>query len=152
MNLGESVVPGSLEASRVRMDTHSELFSTVSCNGSVDMSCFTQTDQHTPLPAPRIMGQAQDPLPLEVLGVRTKDSGNDLPKFVVQPEDMPSWQKFARRFTLHPDFEAIVVLLVLVDCVVLSIYRPLENDEFITNEVMRQTGAESPEILFSKIN
>lgn len=54
---------------------------------------------------------------------------------------MPAWRRFAWHVVHHPDFEAIVLVLVLVDCVALALFQPLEPDSAFLNVLMTETGA-----------
>jgi hypothetical protein len=56
------------------------------------------------------------------------------------PPTMRWWQRAAVRVTKHPDFELTVILLVLLNCVALSLYAPLEGSTYLGNVIMTKTG------------
>lgn len=60
---------------------------------------------------------------------------------VVNLVGMPAWQRFGHRVVIHPDFETLVLVFVIVDCIALSLFQPMQPDSAFLNMLMTRTGA-----------
>jgi quinol-cytochrome oxidoreductase complex cytochrome b subunit len=52
----------------------------------------------------------------------------------------PWYQRGARAVVLHRDFELVIVVLTILNCIALALYSPLEPPTHINNVLMNQTG------------
>ena len=57
------------------------------------------------------------------------------------PDGMPKWQQVANRIARHPDFELVVVTLVMVNCISLALYAPTQGRDYPLNRITVRVGA-----------
>lgn len=54
--------------------------------------------------------------------------------------DLPAWQRAATAIVTHRDFESVIIMLTVINCVALALYSPLSPPSSPANVFMERTG------------
>jgi hypothetical protein len=55
--------------------------------------------------------------------------------------ELPAWRRAAIRIVTHRDFEAVIIMLTILDCFALAMYTPLQPPTNVYTVFMERTGA-----------